>query len=70
MTPTSGHIEYFGKNFFTHRSEIMERVAFGSTYVRLPGRLSVYENLDFFTKMYAIPVRERKDRIERTLEFF
>ena len=46
LTPTSGAVSYFGKDFFTHRSEILEKVGFASTYVKLPGNLTVYENLD------------------------
>ncbi len=70
MTPTSGVIDYFGKNFFTHRSQVMQRVSFASTYVRLPGRLSVYENLDFYGKIYNLSADERRVRIERSLKFF
>ncbi len=70
MTPTSGVIDYFGKNFFTHRSQVMQRVSFASTYVRLPGRLSVYENLDFYAKIYNLSADERRVRIERSLKFF
>ncbi len=70
MSPSSGSIEYFGKDFVKHRSLIMQRVSFASTYVRLPGRLTVYENLDFFGKMYNISAYERGFRIEQSLKFF
>lgn len=70
MTPTGGSIEYFGKDFFTHRSEIMQRVSFASTYVRLPGRLSMYENLDFYAKLFGISASQRQARLENYLKFF
>lgn len=70
MTPSSGYIEYFGNNFFTHRSQVMQRVSFASTYVRLPGRLSINENLDFYAKLYNLSADERRVRIERSLKFF
>ena len=59
MSPTSGDIKYFGKNFSQNRSEIMQNVSFASTYVRLPGRLSVYENLDVYARIYGMRHSDR-----------
>lgn len=70
MLPTSGTITYFGKNFNLHRGEVMNRITFASTYVRLPGRLSLYENIDFYAKLYNVPYNERHVRIEHYLKFF
>ncbi len=70
LTPTSGSITYFGKDFFTHRSEILESVSFASTYVKLPGGLSVQENLDLYGRLYGLSSRERAAQIEKFLKFF
>lgn len=70
LTPTSGTIEYFGKSFRKHRSEILQHVSFASTYVKLPGRLSVWENLDIFGRLYGISYNDRIERIEKFLKFF
>jgi ABC-2 type transport system ATP-binding protein len=70
LTPTSGQITYFGRDFAKERSALMQHVSFASTYVRLPGRLSVYENLDFYAKLYCLPLGQRKERIERFLKQF
>lgn len=70
MIPTSGTISYFGKDLNTHRSEILQKVSFASTYIRLPGRLTVYENLDFYAKLYNLSTKERAHRIEELLKFF
>lgn len=70
LKPTSGVIEYFGKNFFTHRSEILNQVAFASTYVKLPGDLTVIENLTFYGKLYGLSAKPLKERIEKFLKFF
>lgn len=51
---TSGEIVYFGKNFFKHRSEIMEKVSFASTYTSLPYILTIAENLRCFGQFYGI----------------
>ncbi|MFZ0565881.1 MAG: ABC transporter ATP-binding protein [Chlamydiales bacterium] len=51
---TSGSILYFGKNFLKHRSEILQHVAFASTYTSLPFVLTVEENLKCFGRLYNV----------------
>ncbi len=70
LTPTSGTIEYFGKNIQTHRSEIMQHVAYASTYTKLPGRLTVRENLEIYGRLYGIPIHELNNRIDHYLKLF
>ena len=48
LKPTSGQITYFGKDFFKHRSEVLKKVVFASTYVSLPWKLTINQNLDVF----------------------
>ena len=64
MTPTSGSIVYFGKDFFTHRSEILQHVSFASAYTKLPGKLTVLENLDIYGRIYGLSAVERALKIE------
>jgi ABC-2 type transport system ATP-binding protein len=68
LTPTSGEIIYFGKNLKSHREPILEQVNFSSTYVQLPWRLTVMENLNFFSYFYQI--NNRKDRINKVINTF
>jgi ABC-2 type transport system ATP-binding protein len=70
LTPTGGSIIYLGKDFITHRSEILQHVGFASAYSKLPGKLTVYENLDVFGRLYGLSSLERKERIERLLSVF
>lgn len=70
MIPTSGLILYSGRELNTDRSHILQKVSFASTYIRLPGRLSIYENLDFYAKLYNLSSTERSHRIEELLKFF
>jgi ABC-2 type transport system ATP-binding protein len=65
---TAGKIEYFGKNFFKHRSEILNRVNYGSAYDHVPSKLTVWENLQFYARLYGVEDRSR--RILRLLEEF
>jgi ABC-2 type transport system ATP-binding protein len=55
LKPTSGSIVYFGKDFFTHRSETLKKVAFASTYVSLPWKLTIEQNLKVFALLYSLP---------------
>lgn len=55
LTPTAGDVEYFGKALPAHRSDIMKHVNFSSTYIDLPGRLLVSENLEIIARLYEVP---------------
>ncbi|KKR31083.1 MAG: ABC-type transport system, ATP-binding component [Candidatus Gottesmanbacteria bacterium GW2011_GWA2_41_12] len=68
LSPTSGQISYFGKQLASNRGEIMQQVNFSSTYIDLPWRLSVFENLDVIARLYGIA--ERKERIREVLKIF
>ncbi len=68
LTPTSGSISVFGKDLSTHKSEILEQVNFSSTYVDLPWRLSVKENLTWSAYLYNIP--DRRKRLNQIKELF
>lgn len=70
LTPSSGTITYFGKDFATHRSEILNQVTFASAYVKLPSKLTIYENLEVFARLYSVPSQERAQRIEKFLKMF
>src|SRR5260221_9020618 len=68
LTPTSGTISYFDKEFPKKRQEILEHINFSSTYTNLPWWLTVKENLTWVSYMYDI--KDRKKRIERIVEVF
>lgn len=68
LTPTSGEIFYFGKDFKTHREEVLRQINFCSSYIRLPWRLTVYENLDVIARLYG--VKNRNKRIQKLLKIF
>ena len=70
LKPTSGDITYFGKNFFTNRSEILTQIGFASAYVGLPKRLTVRENLEVYGRLYGLNRQQRQERIKKYLEEF
>lgn len=70
LTATSGSIFYFGKDFFKHNAEIMQHVACAGGYDRLPGRLTVWQNLDVFGRIYGLSGPDREARIDKMLQSF
>lgn len=70
LTPTSGKITYFGRDFSKHKSEILESVTFASTYIRMPWRLSVMENLQIYAMLYGVSGELFVSRAKKFLDFF
>lgn len=70
LTPSSGRIEYFGKEFAENRSEILQEIGFASSYLRMAPRLTVTENLDVFGRLYGLGYKEREHAINSFLKFF
>lgn len=54
ISPTSGSIRVFGKNFATHREDILTRMNYSSAYVRAPWRMTVWEHVYVFALMYEV----------------
>ncbi|MGH7889480.1 MAG: ABC transporter ATP-binding protein, partial [Thermodesulfobacteriota bacterium] len=70
LTYTSGRILYFGKDFRKNRSEVLQQVAFASTYVNLPWKLTIKQNLEVFGRLYGLSGPEIKKRSGPLLERF
>jgi ABC-2 type transport system ATP-binding protein len=70
LTPTSGSIDYFGKDFAQHRMEILKKVSYASGYDKLPARLTVWENLDVVGRIYGLRQPMRNKKIEELLKYF
>jgi ABC-2 type transport system ATP-binding protein len=70
LTPTSGEIKYFGQDLEADTSSVMQHVAFASTYIRMPWRLTIWENLRVYGLLYGIKGNVFKTRAEKFLKFF
>ncbi len=70
LTPTSGSIRYFGQELSEHKSDILEQVTFASTYIKMPWRLTVMENLKIYALLYGVGHEAFLQRAERFLGFF
>jgi len=66
ITPTSGTIRIFNKEFRTQREEILQQMNFSSSYTHLPWRLTVWENLYFVALLYSL--KEPREKIEKILK--
>jgi len=70
LSYTSGSITYFGKDFETNRSDILQSISFASTYNSLPYILTIEENLEVFGRLYGLSPKETKKRVDPLLERF
>lgn len=70
LLPSDGTITYFGKDFSIHRSDILKSVTFASTYIKMPWRLSVMENLQVYGYLYDLGGKKFAERAEHFLRFF
>lgn len=68
ITPTSGTIRIFGKEYRFEREAILGKINFSSPYVSLPGNLTVVENLLTFGRLYGVP--NLRAKIDELADFF
>ncbi|MDP9249107.1 MAG: ABC transporter ATP-binding protein [bacterium] len=68
LTPSSGSVKIFGKNFFEHEEEIKTKMNIATAYAELAQNLTVYQNLKVFAHLYG--VKNYKKKIEDLLEQF
>lgn len=68
ISPTDGKIHIFGKNYKQESEYIHQNINYSSTYVELPPRLTVFENLLVMGFMYE--VAEKRTRIQELAEKF
>jgi ABC-type multidrug transport system ATPase subunit len=67
IEPTSGSIELFGKNLYSHRKAVLQQIGAVIEKPDLYKYLTAYENLSLFAKMSGVSVREKKlmDQLEQ-----
>lgn len=65
LRPTFGKVSIFGLDHAKNHTEIMQGLNFSSTYMSLPGRLSVAENLYIFALLFK--VKNPKEKVKEVL---
>jgi ABC-2 type transport system ATP-binding protein len=68
ISPNAGKVQLFGKSLDTDREEILQRLNFTTPYMAFPVRLTVFENLTVFARIYD--VRDSRAKISELLERF
>ena len=68
LSPTSGTVKIFGKNFFENEAEIKNKMNIATAYADLAGNLSVFRNLKVFAFLYG--VKNYEGKITELLERF
>lgn len=68
LSPSAGKIIYFGKDFASCRSEILQEISFASTYTHLPPLLTISENLHVYGKLFGFTRKETERRIDPLLQ--
>jgi len=66
LEPDSGAINIEDLDISSHRSEAIGRTNFAAVYTPLPGNLTVYQNLNIFSRLYG--VRDIPKRIDELLK--
>src|SRR5207237_7530676 len=60
--PDAGIIRYFGMDLHRHREACLQRINFSSSYNMLQNRITVWENLIVFARLYRVKQPEHKIR--------
>jgi ABC-2 type transport system ATP-binding protein len=68
ISPNAGMVRLFGKSLDADREQILQRLNFTSPYMAFPVRLTVFENLTIFARIYN--VRDPRSKIIELLERF
>lgn len=68
LLPTEGAIRVLGEDMLRHRYRVLPRMNLTSPYVDLPQRLTVWENLSIYARLYG--VRNRNARLDKLVADF
>ncbi len=60
VTPTTGEIHLFGQDTARDRNGLLSRMNFSSPYVDLPHRLTVFQNLSVYGRLYGVSSLKEK----------
>ena len=69
LPPSSGEAHVAGFSITTQAVDVRRAIGYVPQAVSVDGALTGYENLLIFAKLYDLPRREQKARIEEALEF-
>lgn len=68
LSPTSGEARVLGYDVVKESEEIKKSIGYMSQQFSLYSDLTVMENLNFYAKVYGVPRKERKERLDEVIE--
>ena len=69
VVPTSGTVHVLGADMSRERQQVLHRMNFESPYVVMPMRLTVWQNLEVFARLYGLRhVQERVAQVARDMQ--
>lgn len=69
LRASAGRARLFGQDVSEDSAEVRGRVGFVLEDQRLYERLSAYDNLEYYARIYQVPKGRREEKIKRLLEF-
>jgi len=68
LLPSNGNAEVMGFNVLSQPEEIKTKIGYMSQKFSLYNDLTAYENLDFYSRIYGLDGKHRKNRMEELIE--
>jgi ABC-2 type transport system ATP-binding protein len=68
LPPSAGTAQVAGLDLSREPREVRRRIGYVPQLLSAEGALTAYENLMVFARLYDVPRRERKERIQKALE--
>lgn len=69
LPPSAGRVTLAGYDLVRQAAEVRRVIGYVPQVISADGTLTGYENLLIFAKLYYIPSRERKQRVQEALDF-
>ena len=69
LKPTSGQATVDGKDVRTQPGDVRNLIGYVPQSISVDGTLTAYENLMLMARLYEVPRKERKDRVQEVLDF-
>lgn len=69
VRPTTGGIEFLGKNTWKHKKEVIHKLGYIPQELAVHGNLKAWENVELFTSLYGIKGDKLKKAVDESLEY-
>ena len=70
LTPTFGTAKVLGEDLYNSKSTVRNSIGYMAQKFSLYGNLNIKDNLEFFSGIYGLKGKKRKEKIEEMIEIF